>query len=453
MSKAYQSQKTKSNQAFKLQDLLRELDTEAPGQQVRRHEVLNQGNGKAHPAITAQEFTMPLRNNDFKEFDFLKNKKPNNVTVKKDTKGSKRDVSAPKYASARDMGVRTRTMERLTNKSKEKAPASGKTAEKIQSQRAPVQPPTKPIAKPASKPEPKRQVHSVRDHLFSKPMLPIKLEPQNHLIYQHHYNSYNSDDDLEPLAEQIHANQPSPPRNQNGKVVDPIFGFTSSYKTVQNSTAVANNVQKMSDDEWKNILMEGRESLPDLLMLIKSKNNNKANHHDDEQAAKKRQAETIALNSKRAIQQSVYERNREFLQRRKEHIKQIERETSASFRPKINKKSILIDQIRRGRDASPRYESLHALDEVLKDCKEDLKEMVENERFEKYQKEELKNCTFKPKINSTQSISPSRNYMSVAERGEQWKQKAQEKIQSMARMAEVEELKDCTFKPQILKKF
>ena len=454
MSKAYHSLKPTSNQNYRFQDLIRELDTQAPGQQIRKQEILNQGHGKPGPTTHAHEFTMPVHSKDFKEFDFLKNKKPNGTTIKKDSKGSKRDVSAPKFASTRDAATRTRTMERLTSKPKENTPVSAKTPNKMQSQRMPVQPIGRPIAKPIHRPEPKKQIQSAREQMmFTKPVLPIKIESRPNQQYKHQYNSYSSDDDLEPLAEQINRKQPSLPRHENDTHAEPMFGFTSSYKTVQPFTAKSETAPRMKEDDWKDILMEGRESLPDLLTLIKNKNTNLKTNHQEEDATKKRHAETNAFKSKRTIQQSLYERNREFLQRRKEHIKQIEREISASFRPKINKKSVLIDKMRRGRDASPRYESLHALDGVLRECKEELKETIEQERFEKFYKEELENCTFRPKINSMQSISPARNYQSVSERGGQWRQKTKQKVQNMARIAEIEELKDCTFKPNFLNKF
>ena len=49
---------------------------------------------------------------------------------------------------------------------------------------------------------------------------------------------------------------------------------------------------------------------------------------------------------KKANGQSMWERNQEFLQRKKEKLKQIEQQNKASFKPTINKKSKILDRKR-----------------------------------------------------------------------------------------------------------
>jgi hypothetical protein len=246
--------------------------------------------------------------------------------------------------------------------------------------------------------------------------------------------------------------------------IQKVFGSEPRTFQVKEDNRTSSKTKKTTLDNWRDILYND-DDMPDLVaLLMQPKKDSTDNFKKQSQNIPEEEydldedVKPILTNrapiSKRSMQQqqSVYERNKEFLQRKKERLKQIEKETAASFKPKINKKSALLDRLRMGHGGYPRYESLHGLDEVLKQREQQLKELIEQERFEKFEKAELENCTFKPKINSSYSMRDTPG-VSLIDRHQNWTDRKKEKIESIAKNIEKEEMKDCTFKPKITKKF
>jgi len=141
----------------------------------------------------------------------------------------------------------------------------------------------------------------------------------------------------------------------------------------------------------------------------------------------------------------------EFENRKKQNLQKLKKEFDPTFKPELNKKSVLLDQKRmRGID-NPRYENLYELDAVLKMREQELKNMVIEERLEKFEREELQNCTFKPKIN--QSMVPVEyGHESIPERQLMWKKKKDDRLAQQRVLSQVSELLDCTFQPSLEKK-
>ena len=141
----------------------------------------------------------------------------------------------------------------------------------------------------------------------------------------------------------------------------------------------------------------------------------------------------------------------EFENRKKQNLQKLKKEFDPPFKPELNKKSVLLDQKRmRGID-NPRYENLYELDAILKMREQELKQLVMEERMERYERDELQNCTFKPRINP--NIAPAEyGYETIPERQLMWKKKKEDKIAQQRVLSQVSELLDCTFQPSLEKK-
>ena len=147
------------------------------------------------------------------------------------------------------------------------------------------------------------------------------------------------------------------------------------------------------------------------------------------------------------------DRNKHFDERRKAKQKRLEEEMkkTCSFKPQINKKSAIIDRHRNNSpNKVPRQENLYGLNAVLQGRKEELKEIVDMERYEKYGVEENKECTFKPKINSAK-LPIDLSDKDISQRHEAWERKKKEKLQKIIEANKEKELLGCTFKPNFNK--
>lgn len=147
------------------------------------------------------------------------------------------------------------------------------------------------------------------------------------------------------------------------------------------------------------------------------------------------------------------DRNKHFEERRKAKQKKLEEEMKkvCSFKPNINKKSAILDKQRNNSpNKVPRQENLYELNAVLQERREELKEIIEMERYEKYGALEQKECTFRPKINDAKLPVDIQN-KNISERNQLWERKKKEKIQKISENHKDKELVGCTFKPQINK--
>jgi hypothetical protein len=400
MQKAYQSQRPISKPAFLLTDILKDLDKEEKIPQLTSNDFLGNYSTNPGPRTTDQGPSKQAQREDFKEFDFLKHKKPKGVNAYAKPE-KKRRQSPPKAVSTKE--IRSPTMERI--------------------------------------PQANENLFALikgHDDLFGEVVkggAREKAAPNDHRLKS-----------KSPLVEK--------PRKNN--VIE--NAMKSETRTKQPEIDLQEKAQpknaRMTSDEWDAMLYSDPNQMPDLLALLSRPQKvdvkeELAHSHSDPEEAEEIIDEKHNL--KKTLTQTVYERNKEFLERKKEKLRQIEKDMSASFKPKINKKSIMIDK-QRGTGGFPRYESLHGLEEVLKQREQDLKEIVEYERYEKFEKEELANCTFKPKINSSYTIREPQ-YISVSERNNQWTERKKSRIETIAMEMQKQEMKDCTFKPKISKRF
>jgi hypothetical protein len=400
MQKAYQSQRPISKPAFLLTDILKGLDKEEKIPQLTSNDFLGNYSTNPGPRATDQDHLKKAQKEDFKEFDFLKDKKPKGVNAYAKPE-KKRRQSPPKSVSTKE--IRSRTMERIPQ-------ANENLFAKIKG----------------------------HDDLFGE-------------VVRRGARDKAAPSDHRPKSKSPLVEKPT----KNNAIEN---AMKSETRTKQPETDPQEKAQpknaRMTSDEWDAMLYSDPNQMPDLLALlirpqkIEVKEELAHSHSDPEEAE-----EIIdeKHNPKKTLIQTVYERNKEFLEKKKEKLRQIEKDMSASFKPKINKKSIMIDK-QRGTGGFPRYESLHGLDEVLKQREQDLKEIVEYERYEKFEKEELANCTFKPKINSSYTIREPQ-YISVSERNNQWTERKKSRIETIAMEMQKQEMKDCTFKPKISKRF
>ena len=156
------------------------------------------------------------------------------------------------------------------------------------------------------------------------------------------------------------------------------------------------------------------------------------------------------VDMKDAIKYMTREERQEYLKQKKlKRKKKFEDEMKKknSFKPKINKKSKAIDGNRTKHVKFSRHELLFGLNTVLKQREEQLKELVEAEKFMKYAKEELNECTFHPRIN--RGGPATINEGSIAERSKALMEKKRRRIEDHQRMKPMNETKDCTFTPKI----
>lgn len=145
------------------------------------------------------------------------------------------------------------------------------------------------------------------------------------------------------------------------------------------------------------------------------------------------------------------DRNKEYLTNKKKKLRRLKKEAykDCTFKPKINKNSKKIDQKRFDyKKQTTRQDELYKLSYHLKERKEELKEMIEMERFERYGEKEMKECTFKPKLNSYKGKSNMGN-LDIAKRNEIWKRKKEQRIQEIQEARKDIDLEGCTFVPRI----
>ena len=167
---------------------------------------------------------------------------------------------------------------------------------------------------------------------------------------------------------------------------------------------------------------------------------------------KKEKAQPAKLKFKSShVLESFEERTRRFEERKRKKQQRLEEEMKKvnCFKPSINAKSRKLDK-KRFKCGNPgsRQDNLYELNYVLKERKEELRDIIEMERFEKYGEDELKNCTFKPKINEYKG-NVDIEERTISERNQQWEKKKREKINKIKEMEKDSELDGCTFTPQI----
>lgn len=162
------------------------------------------------------------------------------------------------------------------------------------------------------------------------------------------------------------------------------------------------------------------------------------------------QSHLRGMNMKDAIKYMTREERQEYLKQIKQKKKkrfEDELKKQNSFKPKINKKSKAIDGNRTKNMKFKRHDLLFGLNTVLKQREEQLKEVIEAERFMKYAQEELNECTFHPKIN--RGGNTTINEGSIAQRTKAFMEKKRMKEEEHLRIKEMNEVKDCTFTPKI----
>ena len=158
------------------------------------------------------------------------------------------------------------------------------------------------------------------------------------------------------------------------------------------------------------------------------------------------------VDMKDAIKYMTREERQEYLNQKKLLKKkrfEDEMKKQNSFQPKINKKSKAIDQNRTKNMKFKRHDLLFGLNTVLKQREEHLKEVIEAERFMKYAQDELNECTFHPRINRGGPVTMSEG--TIADRSRAFMEKKRRKQMEHDRVREMNEVKDCTFTPQINK--
>ncbi len=74
--------------------------------------------------------------------------------------------------------------------------------------------------------------------------------------------------------------------------------------------------------------------------------------------------------------------------------------------------------------------------------------IIIEEKLDKFVKEELRNCTFTPKINSTIATSEY-DINTIPERHMMWHQRKEEKLDQKRAFLQISELMDCPFKPSL----
>ena len=119
----------------------------------------------------------------------------------------------------------------------------------------------------------------------------------------------------------------------------------------------------------------------------------------------------------------------------------------ASFKPKINKRSKKIDTNRMKGNKVDRNQMLFGLKKVLDYRGEQLKEIVEAEKFMKFGKEEMMNCTFRPKVNKKKNRMVHRS--SIQERAEAHNLRKKQRELQRQKEKQMEEVAGCTFRPKI----
>lgn len=241
----------------------------------------------------------------------------------------------------------------------------------------------------------------------------------------------------------------------------PGVGSKTNANTMTNFEAndfVNGSVDTFDFDELKNLTINVSK-VPDKFVDIvdgsqPSKSKVKSNiNANSKQTPVKGESGVVDEKDKKNQAQSIKdfeERNKHFEERRKAKQKRLDDEMKkvCSFKPKINKKSAIIDRQRNNSPNRKRQDDLYELNTILLERKEELKEIIEAERYEKYGAKEVMECTFKPKLNNNRSNIENSD-LDIAERNVAWQQKKKEKLQRVAEQNKEKELVGCTFKPQI----
>ena len=155
------------------------------------------------------------------------------------------------------------------------------------------------------------------------------------------------------------------------------------------------------------------------------------------------------VNMKEAIKYMTREERAEYIaskRRRKRAKLEKEERKKNCFKPKINKKSKRIDKERMQDFKFKRHDMLFGLGTVLKQREEQLREMVEAENFMRFAQDELKECTFKPRINQTGHSNF--NGGSIADRSKAFMAKKKMRLEEQQKIREMDELRNCTFEPK-----
>ena len=113
------------------------------------------------------------------------------------------------------------------------------------------------------------------------------------------------------------------------------------------------------------------------------------------------------------------------------------------FKPQINQKSRKLDKKRQKQVGGNenRVDNMYKQAKLIQEKKEELKELVDMEK-----EEQMKDCTFQPKLNKYKGETEGTN---VAERNQQWEEKKKEKINKIKEIKKDSELVGCTFTPNI----
>ena len=202
-----------------------------------------------------------------------------------------------------------------------------------------------------------------------------------------------------------------------------------------------NLIDAFEDNNWNGVLRS--QSSENILQDLCEKM--------DQQAEAEVEAENVQK-TKKLVNDKFYRRNLEFLEKRQQKLKKLEKEAVGNFKPTINKKSEMLDKKRRNQQAKDSdfraYESVTDLNQK----QQALREEVESERYEKFGKEEEAHCTFQPKLNKYYGNAGLFN-SNVADRNAEWDKKRGEKLQEKAVLQNERELDGCTFVPGLQKSF
>jgi hypothetical protein len=160
-----------------------------------------------------------------------------------------------------------------------------------------------------------------------------------------------------------------------------------------------------------------------------------------------------SMDMTREMQYMTKEERTEYFNYKKQKKKEKweeEQRRIASFKPKINKKSKKIDTNRMKGHKVDRNQMLFGLKKVLDYRGQQLKEIVEAEKFMKFGKEEMMNCTFRPKVNKKKNRMVHRS--SIQERAEAHNLRKKQRELQRQKERELEEVAGCTFRPRINRK-
>ena len=154
------------------------------------------------------------------------------------------------------------------------------------------------------------------------------------------------------------------------------------------------------------------------------------------------------MDMKDAMKYMTKEERQAYLSKKqKRKKKKFEKEINKhnKFKPKINLKSKAIDNNRTKHMKFHRHDLLHGLGIVLKQREDQLREIIQAEQS--VNQNEWGECTFKPRLNRTGPCITS--FGSIADRTKALMQRKQAKKEKQKKLQEMDEVKDCTFTPKI----